>query len=82
MSTTIDVTVGKHDSSISYLTTPDFRILEYPSALLPNDVKTGTVLTITIAANESAEKEKTTLFWTSKTIYWKTFPSTQPSHLF
>lgn len=62
MSTTIDVTVGKHDSSISYLTTPDFRILEYPSALLPNDIKTGTVLTVTIAANESVEKEKNITF--------------------
>lgn len=58
MSKTIDVTVGKHDSSVSYLTTSDFRILEYPSALLPNDIKTGTILKITIASNEKLEKEK------------------------
>lgn len=74
MSTTIDVTVGKHDSSISYLTTPDFRILEYPSALLPNDVKTGTVLTITIAANESAEKEKNNTFLNFQNNLLKNLP--------
>lgn len=58
MSKTIDVTVGKHDSSVSYLTTSDFRILEYPSALLPNDIKTGTILKITIAADETLEKQQ------------------------
>ncbi|SGZ39823.1 uncharacterized protein HGUI_02023 [Hanseniaspora guilliermondii] len=74
MSTTIDVTVGKHDSSISYLTTPDFRILEYPSALLPNDIKTGTVLTITMAPNVSVEKEKNESFLNFQNNLLKNLP--------
>lgn len=52
MSKVFDVTVGKHDSSVTYLTTPDFKVLEYPSSLLPDDIKTGSVLQIKVDFND------------------------------
>ncbi|KAL6928663.1 hypothetical protein ACO0SA_001992 [Hanseniaspora valbyensis] len=62
MSRVVDVTIGKHDSSITYLTTSDFKVLEFPSSLLPDNIKTGAVLKIQIDFNESLAKETNNKF--------------------
>ncbi|OBA27832.1 hypothetical protein HANVADRAFT_30617, partial [Hanseniaspora valbyensis NRRL Y-1626] len=62
MSRVVDVTIGKHDSSITYLTTSDFKVLEFPSSLLPDNIKTGAVLKIQIDFNESLTKETNNKF--------------------
>lgn len=78
MSKIVDVTVGKYDSSVTYLTTPDFKILEYPSSLLPDNIKTGAVLKIQVDFNDALSNQTNKDFISFQNSLLAKMPSFKP----
>ncbi|TQS33567.1 hypothetical protein Golomagni_06084 [Golovinomyces magnicellulatus] len=57
----VSLTVGKVDAGVTVLLTPDKRLIEFPSILLPPNISSGSIVDITVAQNstkESAEEQK------------------------
>ncbi|SCV04122.1 LAMI_0H13586g1_1 [Lachancea mirantina] len=51
----VSLTVGKLDASLALLTTKDHHVIEFPTMLLPDNVKAGSIVKIQVS--EDAEKE-------------------------
>lgn len=58
----VDLRVGMMDVSLCQLLTKDHRIIEFPSILLPDDVKAGSIITITCERDSKAESEDARAF--------------------
>ncbi|KAM3563014.1 hypothetical protein MY1884_001474 [Beauveria asiatica] len=57
----VSLTVGKVDAGVTVLLTPDKRLIEFPSILLPPNISSGSIVDINVsqnAAKESAEEAK------------------------
>ncbi|PHH61325.1 hypothetical protein CDD80_1508 [Ophiocordyceps camponoti-rufipedis] len=57
----VSLTVGKVDAGVTVLLTPDKRLIEFPSILLPPNISSGSIVDITVSQNsskESAEEQK------------------------
>ncbi|KAK3948555.1 hypothetical protein QBC32DRAFT_400850 [Pseudoneurospora amorphoporcata] len=53
----VSLTVGKVDAGVTVLLTPDKRLIEFPSILLPPDISSGSIVDVTVARNVSSEDE-------------------------
>ncbi|KAL6857956.1 hypothetical protein ACO1O0_005402 [Amphichorda felina] len=51
----VSLTVGKVDAGVTVLLTPDKRLIEFPSILLPPDISSGSIVDITVGQNASKE---------------------------
>lgn len=58
----VDLRVGMMDVSLCQLLTKDHRIIEFPSILLPDDVKAGSIITISCERDSKAEREDARAF--------------------
>ncbi|EGX95339.1 chitin biosynthesis protein (Chs5), putative [Cordyceps militaris CM01] len=57
----VSLTVGKVDAGVTVLLTPDKRLIEFPSILLPPNISSGSIVDINVSQNatkESAEEAK------------------------
>lgn len=53
----VSLTVGKVDAGVTVLLTPDKRLIEFPSILLPPDISSGSIVDVTVARNVASEEE-------------------------
>ncbi|KAI1309696.1 chitin biosynthesis protein [Xylaria venustula] len=53
----VSLTVGKVDAGVTVLLTPDKRLIEFPSILLPPNIVSGSIVDITVARNSASEAE-------------------------
>ncbi|EAA35386.1 hypothetical protein GE21DRAFT_174 [Neurospora crassa] len=53
----VSLTVGKVDAGVTVLLTPDKRLIEFPSILLPPDISSGSIVDVTVARNVASEDE-------------------------
>ncbi|KAL2198699.1 hypothetical protein P885DRAFT_67854 [Corynascus similis CBS 632.67] len=51
----VSLTVGKVDAGVTVLLTPDKRLIEFPSILLPPDIRSGSIVDINVARNKNSE---------------------------
>ncbi|EGS22787.1 uncharacterized protein CTHT_0012620 [Thermochaetoides thermophila DSM 1495] len=51
----VSLTVGKVDAGVTVLLTPDKRLIEFPSILLPPDIRSGSIVDINVSRNKSSE---------------------------
>ncbi|KAJ4298543.1 hypothetical protein N0V88_003573 [Collariella sp. IMI 366227] len=51
----VSLTVGKVDAGVTVLLTPDKRLIEFPSILLPPDIVSGSIVDINVARNKNSE---------------------------
>ncbi|KAK4248877.1 hypothetical protein C7999DRAFT_30716 [Corynascus novoguineensis] len=51
----VSLTVGKVDAGVTVLLTPDKRLIEFPSILLPPDITSGSIVDINVARNKNSE---------------------------
>ncbi|KAK4189243.1 hypothetical protein QBC35DRAFT_157136 [Podospora australis] len=51
----VSLTVGKVDAGVTVLLTPDKRLIEFPSILLPPDISSGSIVDINVARNKTSE---------------------------
>ncbi|KAG6015129.1 hypothetical protein E4U43_005679 [Claviceps pusilla] len=57
----VSLTVGKVDAGVTVLLTPDKRLIEFPSILLPPNISSGSIVDIAVSQNtqkETAEEQK------------------------
>ncbi|KAL6452415.1 LOW QUALITY PROTEIN: CHS5 Chitin biosynthesis protein CHS5 [Candida maltosa Xu316] len=58
----ISLTVGKLDASLALLLTKDHHLIEFPTILLPNGVRAGSIIKITCDEDFDSEKEEAEKF--------------------
>ncbi|KAF4929377.1 Cell fusion protein cfr1 [Colletotrichum viniferum] len=51
----VSLTVGKVDAGVTVLLTPDKRLIEFPSILLPPNISSGSIVDITVSRNLNSE---------------------------
>ncbi|GAV51950.1 hypothetical protein ZYGR_0AF04220 [Zygosaccharomyces rouxii] len=56
------LTVGKLDASLALLTTQDHHVIEFPTMLLPDNVKAGSIVKLSVSQNLEEEKRQRRLF--------------------
>lgn len=56
------LTVGKLDASLALLTTQDHHVIEFPTMLLPDHVKAGSIVKLCVSQNLEEEKRQRRLF--------------------
>ncbi|AQZ09562.1 CHS5 (YLR330W) [Zygosaccharomyces parabailii] len=57
------LTVGKLDASLALLTTQDHHVIEFPTMLLPDNVKAGSIVKLSVCQNLEEEKRQRKFFW-------------------
>lgn len=56
------LTVGKLDASLALLTTDDHHVIEFPTVLLPDDVKAGSIVKLAVSQTFEEERKQRDLF--------------------
>lgn len=56
------LTVGKLDASLALLTTEDHHVIEFPTVLLPDDVKAGSIVKLSVSQTLEEERKQRDLF--------------------
>ncbi|KAK3393058.1 hypothetical protein B0H63DRAFT_8322 [Podospora didyma] len=74
----VSLTVGKVDAGVTVLLTPDKRLIEFPSILLPPDISSGSIVDITVARNTSSEEAAERAFRTLQEQIFNAFGSAEP----
>ncbi|KAH9888705.1 BRCA1 C terminus domain-containing protein [Xylariomycetidae sp. FL2044] len=75
----VSLTVGKVDAGVTVLLTPDKRLIEFPSILLPPNIVSGSIVDITVARNHTSEAEADTRFSTLQDRIFSSFGASEPS---
>ncbi|KAK2600930.1 hypothetical protein N8I77_010425 [Diaporthe amygdali] len=75
----VSLTVGKVDAGVTVLLTPDKRLIEFPSILLPPDISSGSIVDITVARNLSSESSAEQRFQALQDQIYGSFGSASPS---
>ncbi|KAK1758564.1 hypothetical protein QBC47DRAFT_458667 [Echria macrotheca] len=73
------LTVGKVDAGVTVLLTPDKRLIEFPSILLPPDISSGSIVDITVARNTSSEAAAERAFRALQDEILSSFGSAEPT---
>ncbi|KAM7221048.1 hypothetical protein V8F06_003610 [Rhypophila decipiens] len=74
----VSLTVGKVDAGVTVLLTPDKRLIEFPSILLPPDISSGSIVDITVARNTNSESEAERAFRNLQEQIYSTFGTAEP----
>ncbi|RYP61237.1 hypothetical protein DL771_010197 [Monosporascus sp. 5C6A] len=75
----VSLTVGKVDAGVTVLLTPDKRLIEFPSILLPPSIASGSIVDITVARNNEAEAEADKRFAELQDRIFSSFGASEPS---
>ncbi|SCW04387.1 LAFE_0H12398g1_1 [Lachancea fermentati] len=54
----VSLTVGKLDASLALLTTKDHHVIEFPTMLLPDSVKAGSIVKIQVSEDSEMERKE------------------------
>ncbi|KAI1212704.1 uncharacterized protein F4807DRAFT_346605 [Annulohypoxylon truncatum] len=75
----VSLTVGKVDAGVTVLLTPDKRLIEFPSILLPPNIVSGSIVDITVARNSDSEAKAEARFSALQDQIFSSFGASQPS---
>ncbi|KAI0802472.1 chitin biosynthesis protein [Xylaria sp. FL0064] len=75
----VSLTVGKVDAGVTVLLTPDKRLIEFPSILLPPNIVSGSIVDITVARNHASEAESDKQFAALQDKILASFGASEPS---
>ncbi|KAI0904319.1 chitin biosynthesis protein [Ustulina deusta] len=75
----VSLTVGKVDAGVTVLLTPDKRLIEFPSILLPPNIGSGSIVDITVARNHASESESDKRFAALQDQIISSFGASEPS---
>ncbi|KAI1424566.1 chitin biosynthesis protein [Xylaria sp. FL1777] len=75
----VSLTVGKVDAGVTVLLTPDKRLIEFPSILLPPNIVSGSIVDITVARNHASETESDKRFAALQDQIISSFGASEPS---
>ncbi|KAI0419573.1 chitin biosynthesis protein [Xylaria grammica] len=75
----VSLTVGKVDAGVTVLLTPDKRLIEFPSILLPPNIVSGSIVDITVARNHVSESESDKQFAALQDQILSAFGASEPS---
>ncbi|PHH65713.1 hypothetical protein CDD82_1639 [Ophiocordyceps australis] len=74
----VSLTVGKVDAGVAILLTPDKRLIEFPSLLLPPNISTGSIVDITVSQNTAKESSSERQFGELQEHIFKSFGASEP----
>ncbi|KAK3383602.1 hypothetical protein B0T24DRAFT_605572 [Lasiosphaeria ovina] len=74
----VSLTVGKVDAGVTVLLTPDKRLIEFPSILLPPDISSGSIVDITVARNTNSEAAAEQAFRALQDRIFSAFGAAEP----
>ncbi|KAI3403617.2 CHS5 [Candida oxycetoniae] len=74
----VSLTVGKLDASLALLLTKDHHLIEFPTILLPNGVKAGSIVKIKCDQDFESEKEESLHFQSIQDEIYQTFATHAP----
>ncbi|KAH8662261.1 BRCT domain-containing protein, partial [Xylariales sp. PMI_506] len=75
----VSLTVGKVDAGVTVLLTPDKRLIEFPSILLPPNITSGSIVDITVSRNNDAESRADARFSALQDQIFSAFGASEPS---
>ncbi|KAI2637628.1 hypothetical protein GGS26DRAFT_418770 [Hypomontagnella submonticulosa] len=76
----VSLTVGKVDAGVTVLLTPDKRLIEFPSILLPPNIVSGSIVDITVARNDESEAKAEAQFAALQDHIYASFGASSPSN--
>lgn len=74
----VSLTVGKVDAGVTVLLTPDKRLIEFPSILLPPDIESGSIVDIAVSRNTTSEAKAEQLFRALQDRIYSAFGAAEP----
>ncbi|KAI1473857.1 hypothetical protein F4774DRAFT_363150 [Daldinia eschscholtzii] len=75
----VSLTVGKVDAGVTVLLTPDKRLIEFPSILLPPNIVSGSIVDITVSRNHESEAKAEAQFSALQDRIFSSFGASSPS---
>ncbi|KAL2128868.1 hypothetical protein VTI74DRAFT_8555 [Chaetomium olivicolor] len=75
----VSLTVGKVDAGVTVLLTPDKRLIEFPSILLPPDIASGSIVDINVTRNKDSEAAAERSFRELQDRILSSFGTAEPS---
>ncbi|OLN96533.1 Cell fusion protein cfr1 [Colletotrichum chlorophyti] len=75
----VSLTVGKVDAGVTVLLTPDKRLIEFPSILLPPNISSGSIVDITVARNLNSESKTEQAFRELQDRIYSSFGASAPT---
>ncbi|KAI1466599.1 uncharacterized protein F4812DRAFT_434833 [Daldinia caldariorum] len=75
----VSLTVGKVDAGVTVLLTPDKRLIEFPSILLPPNIVSGSIVDITVSRNHESEAKAEAQFSALQDRIFSSFGASEPS---
>ncbi|KAK2018297.1 BRCA1 C terminus domain-containing protein [Colletotrichum eremochloae] len=75
----VSLTVGKVDAGVTVLLTPDKRLIEFPSILLPPNISSGSIVDITVARNLGSEAKTEHAFRELQDRIYSAFGASAPT---
>ncbi|KAF7545062.1 hypothetical protein G7046_g9648 [Stylonectria norvegica] len=74
----VSLTVGKVDAGVTVLLTPDKRLIEFPSILLPPNISSGSIVDITVGQNTAKEAAADRAFRSLQDRIYNCFGAAEP----
>ncbi|KAI1854257.1 hypothetical protein JX266_001398 [Neoarthrinium moseri] len=74
----VSLTVGKVDAGVTVLLTPDKRLIEFPSILLPPNITSGSIVDITVSRNHGSEETADQRFAALQDQIFNAFGASEP----
>ncbi|KAK4231068.1 putative chitin biosynthesis protein CHS5 [Podospora fimiseda] len=74
----VSLTVGKVDAGVTVLLTPDKRLIEFPSILLPPDITSGSIVDINVSRNKTSEAAAERAFRDLQEQIFQSFGASDP----
>ncbi|EFY93136.1 hypothetical protein J3458_009310 [Metarhizium acridum] len=76
----VSLTVGKVDAGVTVLLTPDKRLIEFPSILLPPNISSGSIVDITVSQNNEKESLEEQKFRDLQDRIFQSFGASEPAN--
>ncbi|KAH7176489.1 hypothetical protein EDB81DRAFT_39679 [Dactylonectria macrodidyma] len=74
----VSLTVGKVDAGVTVLLTPDKRLIEFPSILLPPNISSGSIVDIAVSQNATKEAAADRSFRSLQDHIYESFGAAEP----
>ncbi|KAI8683106.1 hypothetical protein LRP88_04928 [Fusarium phalaenopsidis] len=74
----VSLTVGKVDAGVTVLLTPDKRLIEFPSILLPPNISSGSIVDINVSQNATKEAAADRAFRALQDQIYSSFGASEP----
>ncbi|KAG5926508.1 hypothetical protein E4U42_003246 [Claviceps africana] len=76
----VSLTVGKVDAGVTVLLTPDKRLIEFPSILLPPNISSGSIVDIAVSQNTQKETAEGQKFRALQDRIFHSFGASEPAN--